>query len=101
MKTNVATTSIIAYHGHRLSGKLGAQQTAVMKSIARLGGCATRSMIERDLFPIVRINAICPRVKELIELGQLRVSHSAKCPITQSTVQWLEIVEAEEEGAAA
>lgn len=83
MKTNVAASSISTYHDitplitgecyRKILQAMSPGLTYTRKQIARLTGLET--------------SCVAGRVNELLEMEQLSLTGSVKCPITNRTVQ--------------
>lgn len=64
----IASTSRVAFHEHRDSGRLTAQQEAVRRVVER-HGALTRNEIATASG--IRLSAVCGRVNELVAIGVL------------------------------
>ncbi len=86
----VRETSIEAHRKLKASGKLTAQQEAVMAWLRGRIGDATRQEISKGSG--IAINAVCGRVNELLEVGELRETRKRKCRVTGETANALVVV---------
>lgn len=81
-----------AYDKLKSTGKLSKQQQIVVDYLARAGAPATRTEVHRGTG--LTINAVCGRVKELIDMVPPRVREAPKraCHVTGENVNTLELV---------
>ena len=70
MKTQVADTSLDAYHAHRDSGRLSDQQQAVLDWLRAHPGDWTRSEIAQRVG--IRLSSACGRLNELVASGHVQ-----------------------------
>lgn len=75
-----ADTSVDAYHEHRESGELGAQQKKIMLWFHANGGEHTRSELSSRLG--MRLSSVCGRVNELVEMKYLVEGPRRPCRMT-------------------
>ena len=74
----VKETSVWAYREHLLSGAARIQRDRVYLAMLRHHSPLTRNTIE--MVTGIRINAVCGRVKELLDMEVIEVSHKAVDP---------------------
>jgi hypothetical protein len=89
---HVRGTSLEAYRALRASGKLGAQQLAIVGYfIDRPGASASRQELARDLG--IGINAVCGRVVELLTAAPPILAERGRkvCQVTRNDVLALEL----------
>jgi predicted transcriptional regulator len=84
----VKETSKLAYDELKTSGRALTQRIQVLEFI-KANQPVTRKQIELGLG--IGINAVCGRVKKLMELGMVEVAFKDKCPITGKYVEFLRI----------
>lgn len=92
MKTNVRETSLKSYDAILADGTAATQAGRVLAYVRRNPG-ASRGDIERGTG--IRINAVCGRVKELLEDGALFETREKIDPETRQPVMMLEAVPAQ------
>lgn len=86
----VKPTSVKAYRELVKSGKAKTQRDHIFNSIVTYsdnGMCLCRSQIEN--ITGYKINAVCGRVNELLEMGMIHVLWTAESPVTGNTVEFL------------
>ena len=83
----VRAASVEAYRKIERSGKLTAQQEVVMAWVRSRIGDHTRQEISRGTE--LPINAVCGRVHELVDLGELRETRRRRCRVTGENVNAL------------
>ena len=83
-------TSRDAYNRAKVSGKLTAQQEAVMAWLRGRIGDATRQEISRGSG--IAINAVCGRVKELLDAGEIVETGRRRCRVTGETANPVTVV---------
>ena len=82
MKTNVADTSIEAYHGHTV-GDLTEGQRRVMAVIKEGRDYSRAEIAKASGLPL---QSVCGRVNELLTAKRLEHGPRRECAITQNTV---------------
>lgn len=92
--TAVASTSLRAYDALK-AGKLGSQQQRVLAHM--LERC-DRDFTRQELVQStgLAINAMCGRVKELLDAGLLEVAGTRTCTVTGNTVEALRLAPAQQ-----
>lgn len=73
-------TSIEAYHSHAASGKLSAQQQAILGFLAEHRHPMTRGELASAMR--MRLSSVCGRVKELLKMGKLQDHPRRPCSLT-------------------
>ncbi len=86
----VRGTSVEAHRKLKASGKLTAQQEAVMAWLRSRIGDATRQEISRGSG--IAINAVCGRVKELMDAGEIVETGRRRCRVTGETANPVTVV---------
>ena len=86
MRTQVTQESIDAFHQHRASGKLSAQQERVMLTI-HLYPAHNWSLQELSKATSIAVHVLSARVNELIKLRYLNRGEKRKCAETGKTVR--------------
>ena len=86
----VRQTSREAYARAKVSGKLTAQQKAVMAWLKGRIGDATRQEISKGSG--IAINAVCGRVKELLDAGEIVETGRRRCRVTGENVNALVVM---------
>ena len=84
--TEVKETSILAYLDHRNSGKMGRQEEIVynyIKSHPKIN----RTQVSNGTG--IKINAVCGRVKTLLDSGFISLSEKKRCPFTNKLTETL------------
>jgi hypothetical protein len=81
---SVAETSIIAYHEHRDSGKIGKQAQHILNVMDPM-----KSYSRRELARIcnLELSSVCGRVNELLSLDLVREDPPRKCSITGKMIK--------------
>lgn len=97
----VRKTSRDCYHEIEMMGRLGEQQRQIMKFFMDQDRGA--GFTRRDLSRLVKlpINAICGRVKELIDKGWLEDESTTVDPVTEKTVHLVKVKQYEAQGELA
>jgi hypothetical protein len=88
VKTAVHDNSIAAYHSQE--AKLSARATAVLAWITKHGPRTDRE-VAYGMGYGENLNAVRPRITELIELGKLMEVCNVTCPVTRKTVRKVDI----------
>ncbi len=76
------TTSIKALHELQASGKGGIQRARILRALLQRKDM-TRREIQRATG--IDINAVCGRVRELIDVGAARETEARRCRVTGKT----------------
>ena len=94
MRTAVADTSIEAFHHHRASGKLSAQQREVMLAVH---SWPSRDWSLQELFKATGIqpHVLAARVNELIKLGYLERTDKRKCTVSGASVRPVRVTQSQ------
>lgn len=91
MKTNVHANSIEAFHA---SARMISRRAQAVLEWVREHGRATDRQIARGL-GFAEMNAVRPRVTELVDLGVLHEVGSTRCEVTGKTVRLVDLAEAQ------
>lgn len=84
MLTNVAPTSIDAYHQHCRSGGLGKQASAIYLHVIESGRDWSRKELSRATG--IELSAVCGRVNELVSARLLSEYPARPCAITRKLI---------------
>jgi DNA-binding MarR family transcriptional regulator len=87
MKTNMAQSSIDAYHTLKASGM--SESYSRILAYMKPGRIYSRKEVARALD--IETSSMAGRCKELIEMGQIEVCGSINCPVSHMTVQAIKL----------
>jgi chromosome segregation and condensation protein ScpB len=92
--SRVAETSIKAYWEEKIGRRLGQQAAEVLDAVYVFGPCTRSELSRRTAIPI---NAICGRVRELLDAELLKESGSpTRDPVTGKLVKVLQVQEVQD-----
>ena len=87
MRTQVTQESIDAFHQHRASGKLSAQQERVMLYLHKWPRILGYSLQELSGHMGIAVHVLSARVNELIKLRYLERTDKRRCTVSGASVR--------------
>lgn len=94
MRTDVHPNSVEAYHAEKPN--LSRRARMVLAWI-RLHGRATDRQVAYGMGFGENLNAVRPRITELVDAGELRETHNVRCHVTGKTVRVVDVPAGQEE----
>jgi len=91
MNSKVKPTSRSSYYDHVVSGKAKSQRERILE-LLRTDNLPPHNRREVSLVLRIPINAVCGRVKALIDNGDIRVAYIAEDPQTNKRVEYLAFI---------
>jgi len=79
----VAETSVISYHEHKDTGKVGKQAQLILNKMAFGENYSRRELIK---VTGLELSSICGRVNELLQIGLLKELEQRPCSVTKKTI---------------
>jgi hypothetical protein len=81
---SVAETSIIAYHEHRDTGKIGKQAQHILNCMDPMESYSRRELARACN---LELSSVCGRINELLAVDLVRESPPRKCSITRKMIK--------------